>query len=78
MKRKSLTGADIRDSTLAEVRNGRDAPVADSGTGAGSAKDFCTLPVTVLERERAIEQLGLEQAAANSTNTANLAGKERP
>ena len=39
---------------------------------------FCSLPVTVLERERAIEQLGLEQSAANSTNTVNLAGKEGP
>jgi hypothetical protein len=73
VKRNSLNGADIRESTLAEVRNARH--VADGATRAGSAKYFCTLPVTVMGRERAIEQLGLEEPAANSTNTTNSAGE---
>lgn len=54
------------------IRSAHHARVADR---ARSARFFCTLPVTVTGRGRAIEQVDLRGAAAKSTNTTNSAGE---
>jgi hypothetical protein len=51
VKRYSLTGADIRESVLAEVRNARHAAVADSATSAGSANTANSTNTANLARE---------------------------
>ena len=42
-KRKSLTGADIRESTPAQVRDAPHAAVAESATSTGSANSANTV-----------------------------------